>query len=112
MQMIWNRRKSDEGGFTLVELLVVIAILGILAAVAVFAIGGTTAKSKTAACLSDVAAVQVASDAFTAQSATNAIAADAAALKTAGYLRTTPATATAIAQTGTTAGTVTPTAAC
>ena len=46
MKAIWKRRNSDEGGFTLVELLVVIAILGILAGVAVFAIGGTTKKSK------------------------------------------------------------------
>lgn len=66
MQAIWKRRNSDEGGFTLVELLVVIAILGILSAVAVFAIGGTTSKSKAAACKSDVATVQTASDAYSA----------------------------------------------
>ena len=64
MQAIWKRRNSDEGGFTLVELLVVIAILGILAAVAVFAIGGTAKTSKGAACKTDVATVQTASDAY------------------------------------------------
>lgn len=108
MQAIWNRRNSDEGGFTLVELLVVIAILGILAAVAVFAIGGTTGQSKTAACKSDVATIQTAADAFTAQSTTNAIPASAAALVTGGYLRTTPSTPVTISSTGT----VTPTTAC
>ena len=41
-----------------------IAILGILAAVAVFAIGGTTSQSKAASCKSDVATVQTASDAY------------------------------------------------
>ena len=56
-----------EGGFTLVELLVVIAILGILAAVAVFTIGGTTKKSKAAACRSDLTTVQTASDVFAAK---------------------------------------------
>ena len=80
MKAIWKRRNSDEGGFTLVELLVVIAIIGILAGVAVFAISGTTGKSKSAACKSDVAVVQTASDAFTAASPTNAVAADVSAL--------------------------------
>ena len=89
MKAIWKRRNSDEGGFTLVELLVVIAIIGILAGVAVFAISGTTGKSKSAACKSDVAVVQTASDAFTAASPTNAVAADVGALVPA-YLRAAP----------------------
>lgn len=102
-----NGSSHTDEGFTLVELLVVIAILGILAAVAVFAIGGTTAKSKKAACQSDVAAVQVASDAFTAQSLTSAAATSTAQLVTAGYLRTAPATAMTF-----TAGSVAATTAC
>ena len=80
---------STRKGFTLVELLVVIAILGILAGVAVFAIGGTTAKSKTAARQSDLTSVQTASDAFTAQSSTGAVAANVAALVPT-YLRAAP----------------------
>lgn len=63
-------RQEADGGFTLVELLVVIAILGILASVAVFAIGGTTGKSKAAACKSDLATVQTASDVYFAKTGT------------------------------------------
>jgi prepilin-type N-terminal cleavage/methylation domain-containing protein len=89
MKAIWKARNSDDKGFTLVELLVVIAILGILAGVAVFAIGGTTGKSKGAACNTDVGSVQTASDAFTAASATSAVAANPAALVPT-YLRVAP----------------------
>ena len=46
-----------EGGFTLIELLIVIVILGILAAIVVFALGGVTGKSNTAACQSDARTV-------------------------------------------------------
>ena len=42
LKMIWQDAKQlkDERGLTLVELLVVVVILGIIAAIAVVAIGG------------------------------------------------------------------------
>jgi prepilin-type N-terminal cleavage/methylation domain-containing protein len=88
MQAIWNRRRSDESGFTLVEMLVVVAILGILAAVAVFALGGSAQTSRRAACKTDVQTVQAASDAKYAADSTYV--ATPAALVTAGYLRSAP----------------------
>lgn len=57
-----NEIRKTEGGFTLVEMLVVVSILGVLASVAVVAIGGTMSESKVAACKSDVATVQTATD--------------------------------------------------
>ena len=87
MKRIWERR-NGEGGFTLIELLIVIVILGVLAGVAVFALSGSAADSKKAACKSDVATVQTASDARYARVGTYA--ATPAALVTDGYLRTAP----------------------
>ena len=56
-----------ERGFTLIELLVVIAILGILAAVAIFAVGGITGTAKKNACQTEVSEVQTALEAYNAQ---------------------------------------------
>ncbi len=85
-----ERRSSGEAGFTLVELLVVIVVLGVLASVVVFAVGGISGKSKGAACKSDVATVQTASDAYYALN--NAYAADIPALVTANLLKSAPVT--------------------
>jgi general secretion pathway protein G len=87
MKRIWERQKS-EGGFTLVELLVVIVILGILAAVAVFAVGGITDKGHESACKADVKSVEVASEAYFAQNGSYAASIDA--LVAADFLRDAP----------------------
>ena len=52
----FEQKNLLEKGFTLVELLVVIVILGILAAVVVFAVGGTTDKAQTSSCEAEKAA--------------------------------------------------------
>jgi prepilin-type N-terminal cleavage/methylation domain-containing protein len=51
MNMIQKRQQmKGQSGFTLIELLVAVAILGVLAGVAVFAVGGLQTSSKKAAC--------------------------------------------------------------
>jgi prepilin-type N-terminal cleavage/methylation domain-containing protein len=56
--------EGDEEGFTLVELLIVVVILGILAAVTVFGLSGSTSKSNKAACNTDARSVEVAVEAY------------------------------------------------
>ena len=68
------RNRGDFGeknllqkGFTLVELLVVIVILGILAAVVVFAVGGSTDDAQSSACDAERSAVETAVEAYRAK---------------------------------------------
>ena len=49
------KRENGDDGFTLIELLVVILILGILAAIVVVALSGTSEDAHTKACAEDVA---------------------------------------------------------
>jgi prepilin-type N-terminal cleavage/methylation domain-containing protein len=72
MNMIEKRKAmAGQGGFTLVELLVVVAILGILAGVAVFAVGNLTSDANRNACRIEVRAVKTAVAAFRSDAVNN-----------------------------------------
>ena len=68
IQRAMEKKRSGQGGFTLVELLIVIVILGILAAIVVLAVGGLKGTSQKAACNSGVKTIESAQDAFFAVS--------------------------------------------
>jgi len=57
-------------GFTLIEALVVVVILGLLAAVMVFVVGGTTDKAKTNSCAAEETLLQTAVELYKASSET------------------------------------------
>lgn len=68
VKMIWQDAKQlkDERGLTLVELLVVVVILGIIAAIAVVAIGGIIENSKKDAMVADAKQMVSAAKLYTA----------------------------------------------
>jgi general secretion pathway protein G len=63
----FEQKNLLQKGFTLVELLVVIVILGILAAVVVFAVSGSTDDAKASACKSDASSAVSAIESYKAK---------------------------------------------
>ena len=93
LQRSMEKKRSGQGGFTLVELLVVIAILGILAAIVVFAVAGVGDKGQAAADKTTCSVLQTAEEGYYANQTPGAYAIDGATtaqaqLKTAGFLHT------------------------
>jgi prepilin-type N-terminal cleavage/methylation domain-containing protein len=110
IQRSLEKKRSGQGGFTLVELLIVIVILGILAAIVVLAIGGLKGSSQTAACNAEGKTIETAEDAYFASTTPNSYA-SGAQLLTAGLLKSDPSSHFTVAGTATTY-TITPTAQC
>ena len=59
--------KRNEEGFTLIELLIVIIVLGILAAIVVFAVGGTRKDAVASRCKTDVKSIELSEEAVYAK---------------------------------------------
>ena len=53
---------AATAGFTLIELLIVVILLGILAAIVVFAVGGTRRDAVNAVCRNDVRSINLAAE--------------------------------------------------
>lgn len=64
-----QKKRSGEGGFTLVELLIVIVILGILGTVVVLAIGGLRGTAQNAVCDAGAKTIATAEEAYYADPA-------------------------------------------
>lgn len=62
------RKNVREEGFTLIELLIVIVILGILAAIVVFAVGGTRKDAVANSCKTDVKSIDLSAEAVNTKS--------------------------------------------
>lgn len=61
-------KQHQDTGFTLIEVLLVVMILGLLAAVVVFSVRGTTDRGQSAGCSTDARVLSVAAEAFFAES--------------------------------------------
>ena len=68
-----TRTRQSDRGFSLVELLVVVALLGILAAITVFTVRGTSASGEERACAADEQTIEKAADYYLAQNQVAAI---------------------------------------
>lgn len=79
--------RAGARGFTLVEVLVVIIVLGVLGAVVVFSVRGTTKDSQDSSCKAERRMLETAVESYYSSNFTYP--ADAVALETAGLVRDT-----------------------